>query len=594
VLGDTTDSFPTAARARCARRSVGSGVLASILVAALGLRLLYSFRYAINSDEPQELHVAWAWAHGLLPYRDVFDNHAPLFALLSAPILRLFGETAGIFYRMRLVGMAFYAATIAGTWLIARRIGGRDLGRASASLLALVPVFFFKSLEYRADDLWTALWVLGLAVLLGGSWGRRRSFAAGLLFGAALATSLKTVILLASLGLAGLTLPLALGPGWRRPPARRTAPCLVALACGLALVPAALLLWFALQGALGPLARATVLHNLEPGLGNWGGAPFRALWFAPAAALAVALVRLLLRLPLDDDDRARLGLVTLTSLIYLASIHLLWPLFTTQNFLPFYPLFAIAAARLFEWVRRDASAAALDRVRRGRPAGAASARPAPAISGSGLVLLCAAVQIGLMVAWEPPWRDGTGGEVRLLAAVIRLTGPGDFVLDAKGETVFRRRPIDYVLESVTADRLRRGDLPERIPEQVIARRACVAAGDLGRFPERVRRFLEDNYIAVGELRVAGRLLAPGGAIPFEVAIPERYVIVGERGNAAGSLDGLPYTGPRYLATGRHLFEPAPGAGRLALLWARAAERGFSPFPPFGAAPGGGPPAAGAS
>src|SRR5262247_3871022 len=70
--------------------------LAALPAAMLGLRLPYVFAYPFDSDEPQHLHVAWAWTRGLLQYRDVFDNHAPLFHMLSAPLVALFGETPRI------------------------------------------------------------------------------------------------------------------------------------------------------------------------------------------------------------------------------------------------------------------------------------------------------------------------------------------------------------------------------------------------------------------------------------------------------------------------------------------------------------------
>src|SRR5512147_515592 len=67
--------------------------VAAVLVIAIAvLRVVYLAHFRIDSDEPQHLHVAWAWANGLLPYRDVFDNHAPLFHVLCAPLVRLFGE----------------------------------------------------------------------------------------------------------------------------------------------------------------------------------------------------------------------------------------------------------------------------------------------------------------------------------------------------------------------------------------------------------------------------------------------------------------------------------------------------------------------
>ena len=62
-----------------------------------------------------------------------------------------------------------------------------------------------------------------------------------------------------------------------------------------------------------------------------------------------------------------------------------------------------------------------------------------------------------------------------------------------------------------------------------------------------------------------------------MTIPARYAIVAREGAVAGLLDGAPYTGPRLLPAGRHAFTVSSGAGRLALVWAQAIERGFSPF-----------------
>ena len=46
---------------------------------ALVLRAAALFRYRFDSDEQQHLHVTWGWTAGLMQYRDLFDNHAPLF-----------------------------------------------------------------------------------------------------------------------------------------------------------------------------------------------------------------------------------------------------------------------------------------------------------------------------------------------------------------------------------------------------------------------------------------------------------------------------------------------------------------------------------
>src|SRR5262245_48792038 len=48
-----------------ARRSEHVAILVSLAVILL-LRVVYVFRYPIDSDEPQHLHVVWGWTQGLL------------------------------------------------------------------------------------------------------------------------------------------------------------------------------------------------------------------------------------------------------------------------------------------------------------------------------------------------------------------------------------------------------------------------------------------------------------------------------------------------------------------------------------------------
>jgi hypothetical protein len=43
------------------------------------------------------------------------------------------------------------------------------------------------------------------------------------------------------------------------------------------------------------------------------------------------------------------------------------------------------------------------------------------------------------------------------------------------------------------------------------------------------------------------------------------------------LDGTPFTGPRELKIGPHVFLPDDHLDSLVLIWANAVERGYSPF-----------------
>ena len=89
------------------------------------LRSFYVFRHGFDSDEWQHLHVVWAATRGLTQYRDVFDNHAPLFHILSVPLVASLGETPDILYVMRLAITPFVVITLWATCLMGRSIGGR-------------------------------------------------------------------------------------------------------------------------------------------------------------------------------------------------------------------------------------------------------------------------------------------------------------------------------------------------------------------------------------------------------------------------------------------------------------------------------------
>ena len=64
---------------------------ASLFALMIALKLVNITRYRFDSDESQHMHVIWAWARGFVQYRDVFDNHMPLFQIMFAP-MRSFTE----------------------------------------------------------------------------------------------------------------------------------------------------------------------------------------------------------------------------------------------------------------------------------------------------------------------------------------------------------------------------------------------------------------------------------------------------------------------------------------------------------------------
>jgi hypothetical protein len=644
---------------------------AVLLLAAAVLRILGVWEVRFNSDEPQHAHVVWGWTRGLIQYRDFFDNHAPLFHMLWAPVLAALGESVRTLFWLRLTMLPLYAAALAVTYALGRRLLTRRAALWGTVLTALLPPFFLKTLEFRTDVPWMLLWLGAFQAATGAALGAGRLFVTGLLVGAAAAVSLKSSLLLACL-LGSAVAVAAWGVAGREGGAEPTASAgaggrvLAGLqAAGAALagtlaVPVAIVVYFQRRGALGALLAGAVRHNLQVSQ-HGPGALKRAVILAAGVPLLMLVARWSLRAGPPALARQRL-LLALTAGSYLIAMQVIWPLITSQTYLPVEPLVClfVAAAALDGGPRRGAVTP------RRRLAPAPRRLASRAAFGPAFVALALAVELCIDLLHGPGRGDQTRPATAIVEAALRLTGPDEAVFDDKGDMVFRRRAFDPVLEDITREAMAQGRIADRIPESILASRACVATLDSRRLPPRGKHFLAANFLPVGPVRVCGKWLpegvapgtaalrlgaptsepaaaakpaaapgqataaararpemaaadrkpeaafqapgatqavpapgatqavpAPGAtqavpapaaqapprprAIRFRVEVPARYVILAGAGPARGRLDGAELTEPRPLAAGVHVFEteaPAP----LALLWARAAERGYSPFP----------------
>mgnify|MGYP003694230733 CR=1 FL=1 len=85
--------------------------------------------------------------------------------------------------------------------------------------------------------------------------------------------------------------------------------------------------------------------------------------------------------------------------------------------------------------------------------------------------------------------------------MLRLTRAGDYVMDEKGELLFRRRQHTTTSsETITRARIAQHLLPDDIPQSLVRTNTLVVGPDLRHFPPRDRAFIEANYISVGPLR----------------------------------------------------------------------------------------------
>lgn len=531
----------------------------------LGLKVVNATRYRFDSDESQHLHVVWGWARGFVQYRDIFDNHMPLFQIAMAPIYQLFGDRADILYWMRFILLPLYLIAVWCTYRIGELCFSRRVGVWAAILAGSYPGYHFCSLEFRTDNLWAPLWLLTVVVLLEGKFTMRRVVVAGFLLGLCFGVSMKSVLLLASL-LVGAALafafigPQRLGLSWAQ--LLRLLGAFVATA---AIVPGIVIAAFVAAGQWHSFRYWVFENNIVPGLTNH---PAWWIWALPLLFPLVMLVgRRLIHAAPDLQSGFRRGFLILAVGFYMSSLWSFWSLVTRQDYLPWHPLaFILYTAALLTLAEKMTRASVAGWVR---------------VSSHVLPPLAVVIEIVAIIYLHPFWIDGAADEAELLRETLAVTQPGDFVVDEKGETVFRQRAFAPIWEPCIMERIHRGLMIDNAADRCVATRSCVAV--LGKdISADARRFIADNYLPVSErLRIAGAWLHPSRAgtpdLEFETVIPASYEILARAGPAAGNLDGQPYDGSRFLSPGRHVFLPSVPEGDLVALWAQAADRHFTPF-----------------
>ena len=497
-----------------------------------------------------------------MQYRDLFDNHAPLFQLLCAPLFRALGERADIIHPMRLAMIPLYVVSplvrpaSQGTLLYSRRAGWW-----AAAFAALIPVSFWTSTEFRTDDLWAALWLIALVVLLSGPLTARRAFF-GLVLGATFGVSLKTS---------------CSRPRWRRPRSRWS-PCSCSItgspvswerACaarsaswpGCWPFPGALLVFFAAEGILRDAYSCLVTHSMVAGLMMPDPLRRYGIWLLAAQPVFLALAWAILRSAPDRRRGAGRALLFLAVTFYYTLLINYWPDITAEDFLPVAPLCGLPmAAFLFE------SGLRFRRLERWRPMAGA------------LLLLLEARAVSRVSSLR---HDRTAPQIQGIGDVLTLTAPGDFVMDAKGDSIYRPRPYRYVLETFTFRRMGLGLLPADIPARLVETRTALVYANAAHHHEWPRNFIAQHYLPLrgpaGPLLVPGAMLENPVSSGVEIVIPGRYVLLSKEGSADGTVDGLRASASFELQRGTHTVASLVPTFPQAIYWAMAAEAGYSPF-----------------
>jgi hypothetical protein len=535
-------------------------------VCLLGLGVLFKFWNVLllrfDSDEWQHLHVVWAWTHGLVQYRDVFDNHMPLFHLLCAPILGLLGEHAADLYWMRLLMVPLYFLNAWCVYRLGTIAFSRRVGLWAMLLASGISVYHFCSTEFRTDDAWIVLWFLCLLVLVANPFDFRSFMVSGLLLGLAFGISMKTTLLLVTI-LSALGIAIGL-VGWRRlglKPKRVGVGLALFILC-MVIVPLLIMGFFAAKGIWSQFRYCVFVHNVEPATSK---TYLKPLWLVGVPVLIYATQKFIRR-ERNPVVAFRQAFLSLSCGMYFLLLQGVWRHLTREDYLALFPLVALVfvalSSRLSDILTQQELMPQL-----------LMQFPLPLIAASLTMLL----DLGLRI----PVTNEAGKEVGRVRDVLALTNPDDAVFDCKGEAVFRKRSVHYVFESITLTRIEREEIPDELETQSPENFARVAVLG-GEIPEHDARIIEANYVPVGScLFVAGARLNASptvdGTIHFHIAIPDRYEVITPDRPAHGLLDGTPCEGSRFLAVGEHNFVTDESGLPLAILWAQAVDRHFTGF-----------------
>ncbi len=538
--------------------------LFTLLVA---FKLINTACYPFNSDEPQHLHVVWGWARGFVQYRDLCDNHMPLFQILCAPLYALVGDRASILCWMRFILLPLSGVVAWATYRIGTLLFSRRVGIWAVILAGFYPGYHYCSLQFRTDNLWAPLLVLSVLLLVEDGLTRRSACKAGVLMGLAFAVSMKTSLFFVCVGAAGFASYFAVRSRETRVSLGELASRAALFLLTTALIPGIVVLAFVRAGVWPDMRYWVFENNIVSGLRDhpaWWGVVLPIT--LPLAVMGAAWIA---RRAPDRTVAARRVFVFLLWAFYVPALWAFWPLITGQDYLPYQPIaFPLYTAALLFVARHVA-------LHFPRTIPPILLGPLPVAAGFFLIALLA----------HPFWKNGAKLETELLRSTLALTNPSDFVLDMKGETVFRQRAFKPIWEPFVLERIRRGLMQDDAPERCVATRTCVATRGKD-MSERTTRFVEQHFLPVGsQLYVAGAWLVPSqvdrARDAFETVIPADYTIISADGAVVhGTLDGKEYDGEtRTLPPGQHEFAGDTTNGNLALLWTQAVKRGFHPLRP---------------
>lgn len=523
------------------------------LAVFIGICLFFWFlsgRAVIRNDEMQHLHTAFSSSQGLLPYRDYFDNHMPAYQFLSGIEIRALNikPSPDFPITMRLLSFPWFVLLLILLLLISRSLLFKDEDKAIAAALLSASLIPLMSIQARPEPIWGALFMLSIYLFSVRAPSFTGFFLLGMINGLNVCFSLKTLAFPVLAEVLSFPLVFAFYPFWT------TFASMVAFLIGLLFFPAIFLVYFSNAGRLTEFLNLAVFYSIHNGSGkaaHVGMIIFAILLFSSSTYFLSK--RFISRISL----RYALFFTTaLFSFVVLA----LYPVRESQTKFPFltivYLLLSTVTVKVVwkiftrVWSRRV------------------------------VLLFMIFGVIGVRLFSEEPFEVDNAVYKRELGVLLKLQSEySRTVMDAKGESIFWRRPFFYALETFAIEGIRSKAIKDTVPEDCIREKTAVVFLKYPwRFSSVDLQFFSENYLPICQantVMVAGKKIS-GKSFDLPFTLSCRLICQGAVA-AVGELDGKKYDGAEIiLGAGKHNFKAKQYCPSPIVVFDRAAQTGFLP------------------
>jgi len=535
-------------------------ILFLIPVILIILRIYRILSLRIDSDEPQHMHIIWSWTKKIVQYRDVFDNHTPLFHILIAPFIKMVGATPYILMAGRILMIPFFIWNLILVYLISKILFNKKITLYLTFFTGFYLNYNASFVEFRPDNLWIILWLESIYYILKSKVNFYSGLILGFIIGLNSMVSLKTIAFLLPSLVLSYFLYLVRD---KRPVIEKLKfwniwdlKFLLGFITGGISIFIFLLVFYKLN-ALSAFIYCTLLHNIVPGLYK------NFLWKFIGAILSI-LIALFVSKRYENLSESFIFFMFLS--FSLLAISIVYPVMERETkSVVFEMFFILIVGLILENIYYKMS----------------SKKFFLYISGG------YAFFILLVMTRTNCWCENRSYE-KMYDSILKLTDDFDYVMDAKGENIFRTRPYYFAFELFTKRRIKLGliDSNQIIADLIKKKNYVIVSKYENVFPENLRNFSNSEYINVEQyIKVAGKKIAekllPGERIKFNIVLSGEYRVIAKGKNLEFIVDNIKIRPNQkfYLSAGTHYLVISRGKteGSIILIISKALERGFYPF-----------------